>query len=232
MSCEGDTCAGSGFDNTFDGRQTGVYGTAETDTFTRGDMTMADGRLTVNHTDSIEQDGDPYSVGLLQLINGGLYTQDKTPAGEQWNVGLSGGSLNLMHTTADGVVTTGVVDASWMSMLNRCGTVLWQGASTMNAKQTITPSIRLDACLNGWALIWGAYNPSTQKVDNSRFNISFITKYYAQMFSGDGISMPIYDVNFGAGYKYIYTNNQTLSGNDVNASDTSAKYVCRAVVAW
>jgi hypothetical protein len=231
LNFNGVTFTGSSFTSTFNQRQLEVYGSQETDTFTRGDMSMTGGHFTVNHTDSITQNGDAYNTGLLQLINGGLYTKDQTPAGEQWFVGLSGGALSLMHKTADGVITTGVVDANWMSMVNACGTVLWTGGAFMNGNQTITPTRAISNCLNGWLLEWQGY--SNGKPTGTGIMSTPIYKTDVAKYSGTGFSLTMIGYNQTPFSKYVYPTDTTITGNDRNSIlDQPKVYVLSQVTAF
>jgi len=116
-------------------------------------------------------------------------------------------------------------------MMQRCGTVLWSGVASMSGSQSITPSLKLNECLNGWLLNWSGYNPDTKTVGNGQMSYTLIPKSHIG-YGAAGIANFIFYAG-AAGQKYIYASNTTLSGNNVNVSANPQKsIVLRAVYAF
>lgn len=115
--------------------------------------------------------------------------------------------------------------------LNNAGTVLWTGLIYPDSGQTVTPSIPLSQCLNGWILIYTWY--ASGAASNQSINIVVVPKAYGQNYSGAGLAHDmISSTGNTKGSKYVYITDTQIKGNDFNKQGNSAHFVLRMVVAF
>lgn len=109
------------------------------------------------------------------------------------------------------------------------GKALWEGALYLDNRHTITPSIPIRDCPNGWALVWSYYGTSTE---DHNFITTFSHKIEASM--AGGANHPIVSQRGDLGAKYVYTKPTTILGHANNSGSTSkvGNYVLRWVYAW
>jgi hypothetical protein len=69
--------------------------------------------------------------------------------------------------------------------------LLWSGSSYPNGSTTITPTLPLSACVNGWILEWSDYDAGTSTTNDFNFAFSFIPKSFPELYNGKGIMIPI-----------------------------------------
>ena len=116
--------------------------------------------------------------------------------------------------------------------------VLWTGAKYMQNGQTVQPSKKLSQCAKGWILVWSDYDPDTNTSYDVNFVYTFIPKWHAYNFPGDGIFFTI-QANVGRDAltsKYLYVDDINITGhaenNDPTGNPWSDDVVLRNVLAW
>lgn len=105
--------------------------------------------------------------------------------------------------------------------------VLWSGNGTdsggyyMTAGHTISLSEPVLAQPNGIVLVWCAYTDG--KAQNYGFETHFVPKYYVKAHTGCGMDFPLFRQCFSkAGCKYLYINNDTITGHANNNATGTA----------
>lgn len=96
---------------------------------------------------------------------------------------------------------------------------LWSGAWMMNAVQTVTPKKKITDCQTGWILVFQGWDSSTSSSSNSIFYFFHIPKAHAVHFGGRGINLQISDwKGANRGIKYVYVNDTTIKGHEMNGT--------------
>lgn len=146
---------------------------------------------------------------------------------------LAPGGLRLKVTGFEGTLTAEVLE-----QMNNCGKVLWEGAMYLTNNHTVTPSIPISKCLNGWTLVWSRYNPGVGP-DDSRFKYTTVPKGHIASFPGKGITevfiAPASETNnvgVGPATKYFYVTDTTIKGYAANSVSPGNGWCIRMVVAW
>lgn len=132
--------------------------------------------------------------------------------------------------------TSGTLNADYLSRVNNCGTRLWTGTLVMNDAQSVTPTLKMSQCLNGWALLWSVFYGNGQNND-SRWFYQYISKNFVEAHSGQGITMVVAAPNGSTNWannatKYLYFTDSTIKGYTANNQQTGYSYALREVVAW
>ena len=86
----------------------------------------------------------------------------------------------------------------------------------MDASQTVTLSEAVSTQLNGIVLVWSKYSGGAQ---NYEWNCFFVPKQHVTRHSGAGYSLMC--MGNWPSYKYIYVNDQSITGNAANNSNNS-----------
>lgn len=94
---------------------------------------------------------------------------------------------------------------------------LWSGSYFLDASQTVTLSDKVSNQLNGIILVWSYYSSGAK---NWNWNSIFVPKEFALNYPGYGIGMILYGAYLGV--KYVYINDQTLTGAADNSKSTVA----------
>ena len=96
--------------------------------------------------------------------------------------------------------------------------VLWSGEMYMSASQSVALSEAISAQTNGIVLVFSRYSSGTAQ--NYHFNTHFIPKSQVSSHAGTGhIILLSSDGSFGLfASKYLYINNTSIAGNDINTS--------------
>ncbi len=107
---------------------------------------------------------------------------------------------------------------------------LWSGAVYPQANQTITPSVHIKDCPNGWMVVWSDYASGVS--NNYDWVYTPIHKWHADG-SGGGVQCIVASGHNQFLTKYIYINNVTIVGSDRNIdSDKAKNVVIRRVLAF
>lgn len=95
--------------------------------------------------------------------------------------------------------------------------VLWSKPANLHGSQTNTLSEAISAQPNGIVLIFSRY--SNGVAEDANFNFFYVPKEQVALHPGAGCCFNMVTVNFGlACCKYVYINDTTISGNDLNIS--------------
>ncbi len=204
-----------------------------------GTVRITDG----NYTNSWTSDDGRVVADFKMLPSGKISmertaTNPSTQAVDKSSYALTSDKLVLKNSsTRSNLAFSGELTAEVLEQLNNCGKTLWTGAYYMQESHTITPSLPITKCLNGWCLVWSRYNPGVG-ISNSRFYYQFILKNHATDFSGYGITFAI-DAPAGATSntnqlttKYIYVDATTIKGYAANIVGGGNQYCLRSVIAW
>lgn len=97
---------------------------------------------------------------------------------------------------------------------NRPLKTLWSGAWYMQSGQTATLTDKVTDQLNGIVLVWSKYSGGPQ---NYEWNCFFIPKEMVGKHPGAGYSLMC--IGNWPSYKYIYVNNQSITGSTANSSN-------------
>ena len=100
---------------------------------------------------------------------------------------------------------------------NNVPTPIWTGVVYLNNNHTVTPSLSLTNCENGWLLQWSGYIGG--KVENTNFSYTFIPRQHGELHSGSGVHQLIGRYNYNMKTKYMYVHNDRIVGNANNNSD-------------
>lgn len=132
------------------------------------------------------------------------------------------GTLVLSHLVSGlGTSATYIessLDAEKIFQLNQTGQLLWSGKTQLGDNQTITPSLPMTSCLNGWKI-------GIAVSGGNRFFWYHLAKEKAIESPNLGHSIPIFDFNAGGGGMYLYVSNTQLAGNSsVNLKGVASGY--------
>lgn len=98
--------------------------------------------------------------------------------------------------------------------------VLWQGASYMNADQTITLSEAISKQKYGILLIWSHYTSSAQNYD---WNTNLVSKHTVATYPNQGYQFVVANDNNAVVTKYLYINDTKISGYSSNIDSASGR---------
>lgn len=125
----------------------------------------------------------------------------------------------------------------WHTVHNGGGKILWTGALYMTASHKITLSEPISQQPSGITLVFSRYDNGAALEHN--YNSFFVPKFLIEEKPGVGSAFRMNTVNFSmVATKYLYINNETITGNDSN-DDTgtgngvtynNAAYVLRYVI--
>lgn len=125
----------------------------------------------------------------------------------------------------------------WHAVHNGGGKILWTGALYMTASHKITLSEPISQQPSGITLVFSRYDNGAALEHN--YNSFFVPKFLVEEKPGVGSAFRMNTVNFSmVATKYLYINNETITGND-NNDDTgtgngvtynNAAYVLRYVI--
>lgn len=98
--------------------------------------------------------------------------------------------------------------------------VLWQGASYMNADQSITLSEAISKQKYGILLIWSHYTSSAQNYD---WNTNLVSKHTVTTYPNQGYQFVVANDNNAVVTKYLYINDTQISGYRTNIDSASGR---------
>ena len=93
--------------------------------------------------------------------------------------------------------------------------ILWSGGSYMDANQIAYLSEGILAQPHGVVLVFSEYNSIDSVVQDSSFKTFFIPKAYISSHAGCGMDFNMFGA-WGAGYKYLYISNTSITGHRSN----------------
>ncbi|MFD1429712.1 phage tail spike protein [Lacticaseibacillus mingshuiensis] len=161
-------------------------------------------------------------LGTIGLDGANVYAWSQGANGDiTGEIYLSGNGLTILYNSQFVTLTN-----DQLAQLINTGKVLWSGGQYPIASQTITPSMPLSDCLNGWVLVWSGFTSGSAQDYN--FNFTFIPKAYVNAFSGKGVSAVLTNQTALIASKYVYVTSTSITGNDNNRN----AYVLRQVLAW
>ena len=191
---------------------------------------------------------DRYNIGTNLTINGNILIEDggisqKNSSGN-WvkNLQIINSSNNCVlgyggyydKTGATNIYGNRILLSSNSDLRStRTLTKLWSGAYFVNANQALSLSDKVSNQLNGIVLSWSFYSNGAK---DYFWNHVFIPKGFVAAHGGNGTGMIL--AGEPIGYKYVYINDQTITGTSTNESSSvtvsgitmvSNKYVLRYV---
>lgn len=98
--------------------------------------------------------------------------------------------------------------------------VLWQGASYMNADQSITLSEAISKQKYGILLIWSHYTSSAKDYD---WNTNLVSKHTVATYPNQGYQFVVANDNNAVVTKYLYINDTQISGYGSNIDSASGR---------
>lgn len=109
--------------------------------------------------------------------------------------------------------------------------VLWSGSGYwMTASQSVALSQNVTAQKTGIILAWSAHSGGSR---NYGWSFTHIPKWQVQNYPGAGVSCLLGDnTSPGYIYKYVYVNNGSVVGNDINDDAPANTRVLRAVIGY
>ncbi|WP_338215003.1 phage tail spike protein [Lacticaseibacillus salsurivasis] len=145
---------------------------------------------------------------------------------------LSKGELDLYYH--DGSATyTGVIDGQIASQIDNVETLLWSGVLYMSDVDSITPSIPISDCLNGWKIVWNRYGNGSGPVDKTGgYWVTPIWKDEVANNNNGAMTFVMYTSNLVQVEKYVYINNARIAGNDISKTGNNNRYVATRVYAF
>ncbi|MGL5895725.1 MAG: hypothetical protein ACRCZN_01910 [Lactococcus lactis] len=139
--------------------------------------------------------------------------------------GKGGATINGNVTVSGNIASTGIISGGPK-------TVLANGAYWMQAGQVITPTKAITDCANGWILHFTSYssgmNGSTKNGNNHFF---YIPKEQVNI-ADVGTMFPLVVSDGTMTLKYLYLQNNKITGNAANESTNSKKYVLQNVLEY
>lgn len=127
-------------------------------------------------------------------------------------------------------IKDGVGYLNGTSVLMDTTQILWTGVMYPLASHTITPTVKLSDCPNGWILVWSDYDADTSTANNIDWSYSIIHKTFN---SGGGIRIMVPNWDGTWAGKYIYCTGTSIVGHNINNATNEAKdVVMRNVVAF
>lgn len=189
-------------------------------------QTSIDGTLTVNNDIyidngcalySVNTNGENRSLVQLNAHNHSVFGY----GGYANNEGASYFDGNDVNIRSKGGIYMTSPDAGLNARAYGENKILWSGTYYMTETHKITLSEPILAQPHGIILVWSAYTDSTAQ--NYGFETHFIPKYYAKAHAGCGMDFPLFRQCFSrAGCKYLYVNNDTISGHANNDASGTA----------
>ena len=110
--------------------------------------------------------------------------------------------------------------------------VLLSGAYWMQAGQVVTPSKAISDCENGWILHFTSYNSGmTGETKNGNNHYFYVPKEQVNI-ADVGTMFPLVVQDGTMTLKYLYLQNNKITGNAANESTNSKKYVLQHVLEY
>lgn len=203
---------GSKFKNDYQYTETG--GTTRTGKL---DISLGSMRNEYSSTSGLE--------GFFYIDRDGNIISAKNNNGQQSQYQLTPDTL-----TMTGLGYLGSITSKYASQINSVGNKLWSGEWFVSASQTITPSIKMSDCLNGWVLEWRGYTNGAS-IDGD-YNYTYIPKIHGTAHSGAVMSVWVVGYNGASFRKIIYVTDSNLKGHSNNASSPANTSVLTAVYAF
>ena len=96
--------------------------------------------------------------------------------------------------------------------------ILWQGVSYMNQTQSATLTKKVSETKHGIVLVWSGYSGGAQ---NNNFYTYFVPKEIVNLHAGSGFFMSMGGTEGIIAYKYVYINDNIITGNANNSGNHS-----------
>ncbi|WP_260312788.1 hypothetical protein [Lactococcus lactis] len=110
--------------------------------------------------------------------------------------------------------------------------VLLSGAFWMQSGQVVTPSKAISDCENGWILHFTSYNSGmTGETKNGNNHYFYVPKEQVNI-ADVGTMFPLVVTDGTMTLKYLYLQNNKITGNAANESTNSKKYVLQHVIEY
>lgn len=203
---------GSKFKNDYQYTETG-----ETTRTGKLDISLGSMRNEYSSTSGLE--------GFFYIDRDGNIISAKNNNGQQSQYRLTPDAL-----TMTGLGYLGSITSKYASQINSVGNKLWSGEWFVSASQTVTPSIKMSDCLNGWVLEWRGYTNGAS-IDGD-YNYTYIPKIHGTAHSGAVMSVWVVGYNGTSFRKIIYVTDSNLKGHSNNASSPANNSVLTAVYAF
>lgn len=203
---------GSSFKNDYQYEETG--GTKRTGSL---GISLGAYRNTYNSTSGLE--------GFFYIDKDGNIISAKSNNGQQSQYELLPESL-----TMSGYGYSGVITSKYASQINAVGNKLWSGGWHMSAVQTVTPSLKMSDCLNGWILEWRGYTAGAG-IDGD-YNYTYIPKIHGTAHSGAVMSVWVVGYGGTSFRKILYVTDTNIKGHSNNATSPAASSILSAVYAF
>lgn len=146
-----------------------------------------------------------------------------TPTFSPWSKTVmadDSGKVTVKDLEVTGTITSGTKN------------VLANGAYWMQAGQVITPSKSISDCANGWILHFTSYSSGmTGATKNGNNHFFYIPKEQVNI-ADVGTMFPLVVTDGTMTLKYLYLQNNKITGTSVNESTNSKKYVLQNVLEY
>ena len=146
-----------------------------------------------------------------------------TPTFSPWSKTVmadNSGKVTVKDLEVTGTITSGTKN------------VLANGAYWMQAGQVITPSKSISDCANGWILHFTSYSSGmTGATKNGNNHFFYIPKEQVNI-ADVGTMFPLVVTDGTMTLKYLYLQNNKITGTSVNESTNSKKYVLQNVLEY
>lgn len=194
--------------------------------YTESDGAVRTGSLDINLGQLLNQYKSTNGLeGFFKIDRDGDISSAKNSNGKQSQYRLSPDTL-----TMTGLGYLGSITSKYASQINSVGNKLWSGEWFVSASQTVTPSIKMSDCLNGWVLEWRGYTNGASI--NGDYNYTYIPKIHGTAHSGAVMSVWVVGYNGASFRKIIYVTDSNLKGHSNNASSPANNSVLTAVYAF
>ncbi|MCT4386391.1 phage tail spike protein [Lacticaseibacillus paracasei] len=206
------TITGSTFQTTFNGHPYDPTGQQDQSLWVRGDVTIGDGKLSMDTTFSNTQNGTSTATSNTTIGYSSMDTSYKSSNIATY-AHLIGGQL-FLSSTSNGVNRSGVLDADWLQRVNAAGTQVWSGALFPSAVDRANCSIPLNQTYTGWLIRWSYYASGNQ---NNYYNYTLLPNIVTRGKTNNlyvTISMP----GVGTFFKRLWWDNTGITGSNDNAA--------------
>lgn len=212
------TITGSTFQTTFNGHPYDTTGQQDPSLWVRGNITIGDGKLSMDTTFSNTQNGTSTATSNTTIGYSSMDTS-YTSSNVATYAHLIGGQL-FLSSTSNGVNRSGVLDAAWLQRVNAASTQVWSGALYPSAADRANCSIPLDQTYTGWLIRWSYYTSANQ---NNYYNYTLLPNIAVSANTNNlyvTISMP----GIGTFFKRLWYDNTGITGSADNASGSQAPH--------
>ena len=179
---------------------------------------VKDSELTNKVDSHINNKANPHSVTASQV---GAYSKQEIDTKLSKTVMTDdSGKVTVKDLEVTGTITSGTKN------------VLANGAYWMQAGQVITPSKSISDCANGWILHFTSYSSGmTGATKNGNNHFFYIPKEQVNI-ADVGTMFPLVVQDGTMTLKYLYLQNNKITGTSANESTNSKKYVLQNVLEY